>query len=226
MASQSSWQAKPSYSYCLTATTSHLHPFTTSDSDSKKPITGKPESILAVRKSKMPQHATISRNTILVFLLILVKDHFQHHSAGGMVWPQAKHMLSVQIQREVGFSKNLKRALPVTQLEFYREPSEITFWKSMHVSSKTLLRKEDVLTITSISHRFFRFRCQHPRKCSTSSHFEECPTQCLCHKGFEPLEKHQVSPRHEGLVPHCQWPSKRHPTVATCCHMSSHCTFT
>lgn len=38
---------------------------------------------------------------------------------------------------------------------------------------------------------------------------EECPTQCLCHKDFEPLEKHSVSPRHEGLVPHYQWPSKK-----------------
>ena len=51
---------------------------------------------------------------------------------------------------------------------------------------------------------------------------EECPTQCLCHKGLEPLEKHSVSPRHEGLVPHYQWPSKKwHPTAATCCEFAS-----
>ena len=61
--------------------------------------------------------------------------------------PGKTHMLGAHIQREVGFSKNLKWATspPATKLEFYREPSAITFWKSTHVSSKPLLRKEDVL---------------------------------------------------------------------------------
>lgn len=104
-------------------------------------------------QKNLPDHETCRNmppppeTTILIFLLILVKDHFQHHSAGGMVWPQVKHMLGAHIQREVGFSKNLKWATspPATKLEFYREPSAITFWKSTHVSSKPLLRKEDVL---------------------------------------------------------------------------------